>query len=155
MPWVRLSFTYPLRRFRQDCEELSSLNAKEHPTQADLGRMDALDHGYGQLLLEGGKNTRDAFQKDRALLRGTRILLQLRAKRLGEGTYPATLDGLDAPPDPFSGKPFVYRKLAGDAFQLYSVGLNGKDDGGLIDYRGASNSPGGGGDILFGRPPTP
>ena len=53
----------------------------------------------------------------------------------------------------FSGKSFVYRKLAGDAFQLYSVGPNGKDDGGLIDYY--RSTPPGPSDLLFGRPAVP
>ncbi len=32
--------------------------------------------------------------------------------------------------DPFSGKPFLYKKLPG-SFVLYSVGPDGRDDGGV------------------------
>ncbi len=37
------------------------------------------------------------------------------------------------PLDPFSGQPYMYRR-AGDGFVLYSVGVNGIDDGGRYDY---------------------
>jgi len=55
----------------------------------------------------------------------------LVAYRQKTGRYPERLDQLPAPsaPDPFTGKPFVYRRT-GDGFLLYSVGTNFKDDGG-------------------------
>lgn len=55
--------------------------------------------------------------------------------RLREGHYPSSLADLEpallrAPVlDPFSGQPFCYR-LQEDRFLLYSVGRNGRDDGG-------------------------
>jgi hypothetical protein len=63
----------------------------------------------------------------------------LRAYRVEHGVYPATLDGLVAggyltqlPLDPFdpAGGPVRYRALPGDRYLLYSVGPDGKDDGG-------------------------
>jgi len=35
----------------------------------------------------------------------------------------------EVPTDPFSGNPLIYRKTP-SGFIVYSVGLNGKDDGG-------------------------
>ncbi len=62
------------------------------------------------------------------------------------GDYPATLDALvpeflstfpdGLPPDPFTGKPFVYKKRPdGRGFIVYSVGENLKDDGGVEDEK--------------------
>lgn len=53
--------------------------------------------------------------------------LELRALKLESGAYPATFA---APLDPFSdAKPLLY-KLDGDKYRLYSIGPDGKDDGG-------------------------
>ncbi|GEM_PF-6050927 len=155
--WFYLSVKQPLRRCRRDCEELMDLKSKENPTKADLARMDAITENDSVVFPFGeGRKFMHSFRKTQALERGTRILLQLRAKRLREGAYPATLDGLEAPTDPYSGKPFIYRKLEGDAFQLYAVGPNGVDDGGKRDLRDPGGSmPNAGVDLIFGRPPTP
>jgi hypothetical protein len=53
--------------------------------------------------------------------------LELRAIKLETGAYPVTFE---APIDPFSnGKPLVYAR-EGDKYRLYSVGPDGRDDGG-------------------------
>jgi hypothetical protein len=55
------------------------------------------------------------------------------------GAYPASLEALvpgilkEVPVDPFTGKPFVYRR-EGDGFIVYSLGSNEKDDGGRSTY---------------------
>ena len=36
------------------------------------------------------------------------------------------------PDDPYTGDPIIYRRLA-DGVVIYSVGLDGKDDGGNVD----------------------
>lgn len=63
--------------------------------------------------------------------------LALHAYRLEHGEYPIRLTGLvptylsEAPPDPFfPPKKLHYRKLPGRKYLLYSVGPDGKDDGG-------------------------
>lgn len=64
-----------------------------------------------------------------------RLSLALNEFHGANGRYPATLYELAAtlggapPPDPFTGKLFLYR-LQGDAYTLYSVGENRVDDGG-------------------------
>jgi hypothetical protein len=49
------------------------------------------------------------------------------AEKARTGQFPAALPG-DFP-DPFSGKPLVYRKEGADGFVVYSVGADGKFDG--------------------------
>jgi hypothetical protein len=70
------------------------------------------------------------------------------------GRYPKTLDALapkyvkEIPPDLFSGKPLIYPP-SGSGYLLYSVGVNGKDEGG----RGEEDmAPG---DYLSVRMPQP
>jgi len=65
----------------------------------------------------------------------TQVVFALAAYRADRGTYPADLGALvhkylpAMPEDPFSAGPLRYkREEAG--FLLYSVGPNGKDDGG-------------------------
>jgi hypothetical protein len=49
------------------------------------------------------------------------------AEKARTGRFPAALPGNF--PDPFSGKPLVYRKEGSDGFVVYSVGADGKFDG--------------------------
>lgn len=68
-----------------------------------------------------------------------RLVLALKAHRRDTGAYPASLKelqptlGWTIPDDPFSGKPYVYRRQ-GDGFILYSLGTNEIDDGGMSEY---------------------
>ena len=48
-----------------------------------------------------------------------------------KGEWPATLEVKD----PLTGESLVYRQ-DGDGIRLYSVGLNGVDDGGVEDFDG-------------------
>jgi hypothetical protein len=65
-----------------------------------------------------------------------RAAVALRLYRLKHGAYPDTLNALapellpDVPKDPFTGANLIYRR-EGQGFVVYSVGLNGKDDGGV------------------------
>jgi hypothetical protein len=85
-----------------------------------------------------------ADDADEAVARQAEISTQLELARLAAALatyraiherYPETLAKLvpeivDEPPlDLYDGNPFVYRR-DGDSFLLYSVGLNGEDDGG-------------------------
>jgi len=71
-----------------------------------------------------------------AAQRGNRTVLELFRLRDNTGEFPATLDAIvgDFKIDPYSGKPFVYRK-AGDDFVLYSLGIDNDDDGGKHEGR--------------------
>jgi hypothetical protein len=72
-------------------------------------------------------------------LRGLRLLAAIELYRVDRGHYPASLDDLvpsilpELLIDPVSGLPFVYRTLEDDpygrGFLLYTVGVDGADDG--------------------------
>ncbi len=63
------------------------------------------------------------------------LAVALAGYRASSGSYPASLEALvptwiaAIPEDPVSGAPFVYRR-DGESYALYSVGMNGLDDGG-------------------------
>jgi hypothetical protein len=77
-----------------------------------------------------------------ARLELSRLGFGLAAYHANHGAYPESLAALapgdlpSVPQDPYSGKNFVYRRVA-DGYQLYSVGHNLTDDGG----RGRSSEP--------------
>lgn len=62
--------------------------------------------------------------------------IALKRHELGEGRWPTTLDALipkylpGAPVDFMNGKPLCYRLDPSVGYRLYSVGLDGRDDGG-------------------------
>jgi hypothetical protein len=82
------------------------------------------------------------------------VAFALAAHRAEHGRYPKELDALApaylarVPPDLFSGKPLIYRPGEG-GYLLYSVGPNGKDEGG----RGPKDEPPGD-DLAVRMPPT-
>jgi hypothetical protein len=60
---------------------------------------------------------------------------------LARGSYPETLGALapefgPLPPDPMTGQPFRYERTADGRFRLWSLGWNGKDDGGTVALTG-------------------
>jgi hypothetical protein len=67
--------------------------------------------------------------------RMTLLVLALAVHKADKGEYPESLDPLapgilkKLPVDPFRDKPFIYKR-EGKGYTLYSVGPNGKDDGG-------------------------
>jgi len=83
-----------------------------------------------------------AFMKE-AMLEATivasRTGLACRLYKSRTGQYPENLEALvpgilkEVPIDPFTGKPFVYRR-EGEGFIVYSLGSNEKDDGGRSTY---------------------
>lgn len=71
--------------------------------------------------------------------------LALERYHLNHGRYPSTLEGLSnafqksAPIDFMDGKPLRYRLTDDGSFVLYSVGLDGSDDGGRLATRDENN----------------
>jgi hypothetical protein len=86
------------------------------------------------------------FDRAACELRMTRIVLAIQLYLARTGEPPEKLEavagelGGELPPDPYSGKDFVYRRRGG-GWMLYSVGENYVDDGGKI-------APGGGQFVL-------
>ena len=69
----------------------------------------------------------------------------LERQRLARGSYPESLAALapefgPLPPDPMSGQTFRYERTADGRFRLWSVGWNGKDDGGTVALTGTPAS---------------
>lgn len=83
---------------------------------------------------------RDAVKAEIGL---AQTAMALKAYKSLIGSYPASLQELKTridwpiPDDPFSGKPFVYKRN-GQGFLLYSWGINLKDDGGKTTHEAIS-----------------
>ena len=59
---------------------------------------------------------------------------------LTHGAWPASLAALPpVPTDVIGGGPLHYRPEANGAFTLYSIGWNGRDDGGVTAWKGAGS----------------
>jgi hypothetical protein len=74
-------------------------------------------------------------EREHVYRRLAEIAVDMADYRLAHKEYPETLAALASPidaSDPFSGKALIYRRTS-DGFLLYSVGFNGKDDGGSDD----------------------
>jgi hypothetical protein len=73
-----------------------------------------------------------------ATLRLAAVACALERHRLRHGGYPATLAELApafipaVPADPMTGKPFGYERPESGPYRLWSAGLNGRDDGGVM-----------------------
>jgi hypothetical protein len=73
-----------------------------------------------------------------AALAVAEVAFALKLYKGEHGDYPESLDALSpgtlqaVPADPFTGKPLVYVR-EGEGFLVQSLGLNGKDDGGLTE----------------------
>jgi len=71
----------------------------------------------------------------------TQVACALERHRLAHGEYPENLAPLvpaylpTLPPDVVDGQPLHYRRLPDGRFLLYSIGWNGKDDGGAVVLR--------------------
>ena len=70
-----------------------------------------------------------------------RTAIALERYRLAHGEFPESLDALapqfiaQVPHDVIGGQPLKYRRTNDGQFDLYSVGWNEKDDGGVTGYR--------------------
>ncbi len=76
--------------------------------------------------------------RNQTLVDQARLAGALERYRLAQGQYPDTLDALTPrileklPHDIIGGQPFKYRQLDGGGYLVYSIGWNGKDDGGTL-----------------------
>jgi len=97
---------------------------------------------------------RKVQQRD-AHLRLLMLELAIRCHQLERTNQPQSLGELvpsylkAAPLDPFSNRPFIYRP-EGTGFKLYSVGPDGKDDGGVSIVKSPADVPPG--DVLLNSP---
>jgi hypothetical protein len=135
--------------------ELLQLESQRPRWEDRVARQRILDenanwHRHMQSMLEqwSGRRARYDHRSDYYQWRQTQMCvlladLALREFQSKHGRLPETLEELvpehlpALPPDPFAaGQPILYR-LEGSTYRLYSVGLNGVDDGGHPQTRGA------------------
>src|SRR5947209_7864913 len=92
--------------------------------------------------MPGMENVHNAAERNEQNLRNLHVAFALAAYHADLGRYPEKLAELapkyidQIPDDLFSGRPLICR-LEGDGYLLYSVGVNGIDDGG----RGYDDDP--------------
>jgi len=139
-PWIKFA---SLRKYSQTCHlefgrnQLKVCRMGWSEAQPELDRMDTLlasKRGFRRIAYRGVMNFRPFFYRTKrfAALRGAAALgLKVLVARKQTGRIPASLAEVASPVplDPFSGKEFVYRVLP-DGHVVYSVGRDGKDDGG-------------------------
>jgi hypothetical protein len=110
------------------------------PREKAIGQ--ALGETFVPLLLPAATKVNDAVDRERQTFDVTTTAFALAWYQRVNGRYPDSLADLAptflkaVPADVFSGKGLVYKPRA-DGFLLYSVGVNGTDDGG----RWADDSP--------------
>jgi len=97
-------------------------------------------------LLPAIEKSLETAAKSQATVTLARVACALERFYLAKGVYPDAIDELtprfvaQLPPDPVNGGALHYRREAPDRFVLYSVGLNGLDDGGEAAPRKPSGS---------------
>jgi hypothetical protein len=100
-----------------------------------------------------------ALDRERAFHRGTQCLIALRRWQLEHDAPPSDLAtvvlaaGMAAVPiDPYSDEPLKTADVNGQKV-VYSIGADGRDDGGLIEWNLSVRPPKG--DLIFRLPPLP
>ena len=107
--------------------------------EADVWRGFVLSKFFTGLLTPRISSALARRDNTQALVAMWRLGLALKRYQAAHGQYPATLADLQKaldwkiPPDPFSGKPYVYRR-EGAGFLVYSVGPDMQDDGGRSQW---------------------
>jgi len=91
-----------------------------------------------KLLVPAVGHCADKFARAQASVDLARVAIALERFRLVRGAYPVGLDVLspqflaEVPHDVIDGQPLHYRLEGNGQFTLYSVGWNGRDDGGTV-----------------------
>ncbi len=91
-------------------------------------------------LIVSGPKIVAASLRNQAVLRSAAAAVAAERYRRAQGRWPASLADLipaqlrEVPADPYDGAPLRYRRLD-DGVVIYSVGPDGKDDGGVIDWK--------------------
>jgi hypothetical protein len=131
-----------LRTLKADNSGLEIVVELLDPKQSAAARGQRLGNIMVTLLLPAIQRVQQAADRAQQTHANLTVALALEAYRRERGGYPKTLDALgpdylkEIPRDLFSGKALIYRpsfpKAAGPAtgYLLYSVGVNGKDEGG-------------------------
>ena len=124
--------------------------ARDEPWTWDLDRLQAPSEDRLGLMVVPSALTDHVMRRHLATLRGTLLVAALELHRARQGEYPDHLEGLvprtlnELPLDPWTGEPFRYARQ-GETYELYAVGSDRTDDGGVPDSRGIIQD----GDVLF------
>jgi hypothetical protein len=100
----------------------------------------------------------DAAAAGQTIVTLARVAIALERHRLSDRVYPEALEALvprfldRLPVDPVNGGPLRYRREAPDRFVLYSVGLDGRDDGGTSTSTGFTSRTGKGDSVWRSDP---
>ena len=115
------------------------IDANQKALEQELQRSPLWHHtGFARLILGHTLKTLERAAVGQNRLDQTVLACALERYRLAEGAYPATLEALvpqfleQVPVDVCDGRPLRYRRLEPGRFQLYSVGWNEADEGGLV-----------------------
>ena len=104
-------------------------------------------HIFARLLLPGLSGALTKFSAEQVQVDETIIACALERYRLANGNYPETLAALapkyvaSVPNDVISGEPLKYHRTDEGKFILYSVGRNGKDEGGKAVFKKDKKTP--------------
>jgi len=147
LPYV---FTQPNReKTKQDVDALYSFWAeltKKTPYQIHIEKIDIENKlkeiRKGNILLgilaPAINRVIELSYRNKTNVYATLTIISLMRYKQEKGQYPESLEEVvssgflkELPMDPWSDKPLIYKKTA-DGFTLYSVGLNFKDDGGIL-----------------------
>lgn len=96
-----------------------------------------LRHVFTSLLAPAVDKVNDSGLRIRGELLATAVGVACERYRLRTGTWPRTLEDIPkdilpaVPTDPFTGRPINYKHLP-DGIVVYTVGPDGKDDGGAV-----------------------
>src|SRR5262249_900936 len=116
-------------------DDLTKLVAKIGDKENGRAIGKAVGNSLILLMIPATHKVQDACDRGEQQQRNLRLAVALAAYRAAPGRYPAKLDDLApkylaaVPDDLFSAKALIYRPDA-KGFLLYSVGVNGQDDGG-------------------------
>jgi hypothetical protein len=126
-------------------EMLCEVERRREPLQDATQRWRSIKQNSGSwahynLVVSDLAGYRDPYYELKAMLsRALIIEIAIRSYELEHGKPPAALADLapaildQVPDDPFAAGPFKYQPQ-GDSYLLYSIGLNGRDDGGQFDF---------------------
>jgi hypothetical protein len=114
-------------------ENLAKFLLQSDPPDKSGG--EAIGNALIGLLAPAIRNVQSAYDRSEQVQRSLYVAFALAAYQRDQGRYPAKLIELApkylaaVPDDIFSGKPLIYKPTE-KGYLLYSVGRNGKDDGG-------------------------
>jgi hypothetical protein len=122
-----------LKKEATDPASLARLVVGKGPPDKAVGK--AIGNVLISLMMPAARKVQSAHDRIEQVQRNLHVAFALAAYEHDHGRYPAKLDELapkylaSVPGDLFSGKSLIYRP-SGKGYLLYSVGVNGKDEGG-------------------------